>query len=128
MRKIPDDVRVAPGWALARFGDGGWWPAVQRGLRGGELDDEVVAALADVVRSRAGVGEWLTFVPSVSLGGALQRLGERVAAKRTEPDSASRSDSLPRADVPPAQGPAFRTGNACDPFVGINLQFADDHL
>jgi ATP-dependent DNA helicase RecQ len=23
MRKIPDDVRVEPGWALARFGDGG---------------------------------------------------------------------------------------------------------
>ena len=32
MRKIPDDVRVEPGWALARFGDGGWWPAIERGL------------------------------------------------------------------------------------------------
>ena len=33
MRKIPEDVRTEPGWALARFGDGGWWPAVERGLR-----------------------------------------------------------------------------------------------
>src|SRR5262249_15545378 len=46
MRKIPDEVRVEPGWALARFGDGGWWPAVERGLRSGEFDEEVVLALA----------------------------------------------------------------------------------
>jgi ATP-dependent DNA helicase RecQ len=81
MRKIPDDVRLEPGWALARLGDGGWWPAVQRGLRDGEFDDEVVAALADVVRSRTGGVNWLTIVPSVSLGGVLVRLGERVAAQ-----------------------------------------------
>ncbi len=80
MRKIADDVRVAPGWALARFGDGGWWPAVTRGLRDGEFDDDVVEALADVVRLRAGGGNWLTFVPSVSLGDVLVRLAERVAA------------------------------------------------
>ncbi len=35
MRKIPEDARTEPGWALARFGDGGWWPAVERGLRQG---------------------------------------------------------------------------------------------
>ena len=28
----PEERRTEPGWALARFGDGGWWPAVQRGL------------------------------------------------------------------------------------------------
>ncbi len=44
MRKIPDDARTEPGWALARFGDGGWWPAVERGLRDGSFDDEVVVA------------------------------------------------------------------------------------
>jgi ATP-dependent DNA helicase RecQ len=81
MRKIPEDVRVEPGWALARFGDGGWWPAVQRGLRGGEFDHEVVAALADVVRAGSGGVDWLTTVPSVVLGGVLKRLGERVAAQ-----------------------------------------------
>ena len=54
MRKIPEDVRVEPGWALARFGDGGWWPAVQRGLRGDGFEDDVVAALADAVRARLG--------------------------------------------------------------------------
>jgi fatty acid desaturase len=32
MRKIPADVLIDPGWSLARIGDGGWWPAVERGL------------------------------------------------------------------------------------------------
>ncbi len=84
MRKIPDDVRVEPGWALARFGDGGWWPAVQRGLRGDGFEDEVVAALADAVRAGAVAGgvapAWVTFVPSVRLGGILERLAQQVAA------------------------------------------------
>jgi ATP-dependent DNA helicase RecQ len=79
MRKIPDDVRLEPGWALARFGDGGWWPAIQRGLGGGEFEADVVAALADVIRAGGERVSWLTWVPSVSLGDALPRLGERVA-------------------------------------------------
>jgi ATP-dependent DNA helicase RecQ len=77
MRRIPEDVRVEPGWALARFGDGGWWPAVERGLRGGgEFEDDVVEAVADLVR-RAGA-DWVTVVPSVRLGNALERLAERL--------------------------------------------------
>ena len=50
MRKIPEDVRTEPGWALARFGDGGWWPAVERGLRDGAFEQDVVLGLADIVR------------------------------------------------------------------------------
>ncbi len=81
MRKIPDDVRIEPGWALARFGDGGWWPAVARGLQGGEFEGDVVAALADVVRRDGLKPGWLTAVPSASLRGVLERLAERVAAE-----------------------------------------------
>ena len=87
MRKIPEDVRVEPGFALARFGDGGWWPAVQRGLRGEGFEDEVVAALADAVRAGSsaepGPGHvaWVTSVPSVRLGGLLERLAAQVAAQ-----------------------------------------------
>jgi ATP-dependent DNA helicase RecQ len=76
MRKIPDDVRVEPGWALARFGDGGWWPAIERGLSAGEFSDDVVAALGDVVRSIG--ADWVTCVPSARLGDALERLGRRL--------------------------------------------------
>ncbi len=87
MRKIPEDVRVEPGWALARFGDGGWWPAVQRGLRGEGFEDEVVAALADAVRAGSGAEPgsghvaWVTSVPSVRLGSLLDRLATQVAAE-----------------------------------------------
>jgi ATP-dependent DNA helicase RecQ len=83
MRKVPHDVRVQAGWALARFGDGGWWPAVERGLSGGEFDDDVVDALADIART-SGAG-WLTCVPSVHLGDVLERLGARVSERLPVP-------------------------------------------
>ncbi len=76
MRKIPEDARVEPGWALARFGDGGWWPAIERGLRAGEFEDDVVEALADLMRAAG--ADWLTTVPSVRLGDVLERLGNRL--------------------------------------------------
>jgi ATP-dependent DNA helicase RecQ len=81
MRKIPDGVRIDPGWSLARFGDGGWWPAVERGLQSGEFEPDVVSALAEVLRGGAEAVRWVTSVPSVRLGGVLARLGERLAAE-----------------------------------------------
>ena len=83
MRKIPADALVEPGWALARFGDGGWWPAIERGLESGEFEDDVVDALADIVR--AGGVDWVTSVPSVRLGETLARLGQRVAGALSVP-------------------------------------------
>jgi ATP-dependent DNA helicase RecQ len=81
MRKIPEDARTEPGWALARFGDGGWWPAVERGLRAGEFDDEVVVGLADVLRRADAPVDWITTVPSAHLGDLTARLAERLAAE-----------------------------------------------
>jgi ATP-dependent DNA helicase RecQ len=80
MRKIREEVRTEPGWALARFGDGGWWPAIERGLRNGFIDDEVLAALADVVRASGAPVAWVTAVPSRSVGEVLVGLGQRLAA------------------------------------------------
>ena len=79
MRKIPEDVRTEPGWALARFGDGGWWPAVQRGLRDGSFDEDVVLGLAEVVRGVSVRAAWITTVPSARLGDVIVKLAERVA-------------------------------------------------
>jgi ATP-dependent DNA helicase RecQ len=83
MRKISDDVRVEAGWALARFGDGGWWPAVERGLGAGEFEDDVVEAVADIVRPVRPA--WLACVPSVHLGDVLERLGARLAERLSVP-------------------------------------------
>ncbi|MDQ3629943.1 MAG: RecQ family ATP-dependent DNA helicase [Actinomycetota bacterium] len=81
MRKIPDGARVADGWALARVGDGGWWPAIERGLRAGRVDDEIVAALADVVRTAGVRAAWVARVPSAGAGPMLEDLAMRVAAE-----------------------------------------------
>jgi ATP-dependent DNA helicase RecQ len=103
MRKIPEDVRVEPGWALARFGDGGWWPAVQRGLRGEGFEDDVVAALAEAVRAGARASgtevAWLTWVPSMRLGAIVERLAGQVAAELAVPSLAL----LRRAEERPPQ-------------------------
>ncbi|HEY8527296.1 MAG TPA: RecQ family ATP-dependent DNA helicase [Acidimicrobiales bacterium] len=95
MRKIPEDARVDRGWSLARFGDGGWWPAVARGLETGEFEDDLVRALADAVRA-VGPG-WITSVPSTSLGGTLVELGKRVAAELDVPylDLVTRREARP---------------------------------
>jgi len=85
MRKIPENVRIDPGWALARFGDGGWWPAVERGLRGDEFADDVVAALADAVRAAGTPVAWITWVPSVRQEDRLARLAASLAAELDVP-------------------------------------------
>jgi ATP-dependent DNA helicase RecQ len=96
MRKIPVDVLLEPGLSLARFGDGGWWPAIERGLRSGAFEDDLVAGLCELIRrlgadsgpaGAAGPGTgsgppaWMTTVPSASLGEKLPRLAARVAAQ-----------------------------------------------
>ena len=78
MRKLPEERRTEPGWALARFGDGGWWPAVERGLESGTFEDDVVDTLADIARAAAPA--WVCAVPSARLGDTLERLASRVAA------------------------------------------------
>jgi ATP-dependent DNA helicase RecQ len=99
MRKIAESARTEPGWALARFGDGGWWPAIERGLRSGAFDDEVVAALADVVRARVPSAAWVTAVPSSALGETLEQLAARLAHALSVPHA---SGLLRRtADRPP---------------------------
>jgi ATP-dependent DNA helicase RecQ len=115
MRKIADDVRIEPGWALARFGDGGWWPAIERGLRAGEFDDEVAVGLADILRRGGAPGgsgppgapgppgppgapgapgaprgagspvSWVTTVPSARSGAVIRSLADRLARELAVP-------------------------------------------
>jgi ATP-dependent DNA helicase RecQ len=79
MRKIPEDTRIDPGRALARIGDGGWWPAIERGLQAGAFDDEVASGLAELLSDPGLRPSWITTVPSVHLDGALGPLAERLA-------------------------------------------------
>jgi ATP-dependent DNA helicase RecQ len=89
MRKIPEDARTEAGWALARVGDGGWWPAIERGLAAGQLGDEIAVALADIVRGAGVQPGWVTAIPSARLaGGVLDRLAQQVAGELGVPQLA----------------------------------------
>jgi ATP-dependent DNA helicase RecQ len=79
MRKIPEDARTEPGWALARVGDGGWWPAIERGLAARRLDDEVVEGLAELVRGTGTRVAWIATVPSARLDSVCDDLAARLA-------------------------------------------------
>ena len=97
MRKIPEDARTEPGWALARVGDGGWWPAIQRGMTAGRVDDEVAVALADLLREAGTPVGWITAVPSARLDGLLTDLAERVGTELGVPhlDLLARTEERP---------------------------------
>jgi ATP-dependent DNA helicase RecQ len=81
MKKIPEDARIEPGFALARFGDGGWWPAIQRGLADGALPDDVIEGLADAVRCSGRTLAWVTTVPSTTANRVLADAADRLAAQ-----------------------------------------------
>ena len=99
MKRIPDDVRTEPGWALARVGDGGWWPAIERGLRAGRIDDEIAMALADVLRGSGVRVDWITTVPSASLGALLHPVADTIARELGIPHV----DLLERTEPRPPQ-------------------------
>jgi ATP-dependent DNA helicase RecQ len=121
MKKIPDEVRTEAGWALARVGDGGWWPAIERGLRAGRLDDEIAVALADVLRGAGTRAQWITTVPSASLGETLGPVADVIARElgiahmqlleRTEPRPPQREMANAVQQAANVRG-AFRVTNA----------------
>jgi ATP-dependent DNA helicase RecQ len=49
------------------------------------VDDDVVSALADIVRTRVPAIAWVTAVPSVHLGGVLDTLAQRLAGTLSVP-------------------------------------------
>jgi ATP-dependent DNA helicase RecQ len=126
MRKIPDDVRVEPGFALARFGDGGWWPAIERGLGAGEFEGDVIAALADLVRAAG--ADWVTSVPASRLGDTLERLAQSLPTphvhllERVEPRPPQREMANAAQQVANVRG-AFRV--AGKPLAGTGVLLDD---
>ncbi len=129
MRKISEDARTEAGWALARVGDGGWWPAIERGLAAGQLSDEIAVALADIVRGAGMRPSWVTFIPSARLaGGVLERLAEQVGAELGVPYVAlieRTGDRPPQRDMANAVQQAanvrgaFRIATAPPPGIGL---------
>ncbi|MCW2999051.1 MAG: ATP-dependent helicase, RecQ family [Solirubrobacterales bacterium] len=80
MRRMPPDVLIAEGRALARAGDGGWDPLIRAGLASGRVSDELVGALADLVRGWGPPVAWVTAVPARRDGDPVSDVGARLAA------------------------------------------------
>jgi ATP-dependent DNA helicase RecQ len=96
MRKIPDAARIDPGWSLARIGDGGWWPLIERGQQSGSFDPALAEGLATVLRGGERI-DWVTHVPSVRFDAMLRTLSESLAAALGVPcvELLSRRDPRP---------------------------------
>ncbi|MEM8709261.1 MAG: helicase-related protein, partial [Actinomycetota bacterium] len=79
--KIAEDRRAEPGWALCRWGEIGHGPAVRAGRDAGRFDDELVVALAELVRSQVEPAPtWLTWVPSARRPELVPDAAQRLAA------------------------------------------------
>lgn len=130
MRKIPEDARIEPGYALARFGDGGWWPEIQRGLNAGRLSDDVIEGLAAVVKGSGSTIGWLALVPSTSAHQVLTDAAERLAqalgvphlplVERTEPRPPQREMANAAQQAANVRG-AFRITGTPPPGRGVLL-------
>ena len=83
MKGIPKGEQLADGWALARWGDGGWGGQIRDEKAAGHFSDELVDALVELLAGHPPDPpyEWVTGVPSRRAPELVPSLGERVAAK-----------------------------------------------
>jgi ATP-dependent DNA helicase RecQ len=81
--RIATELRAEPGRALCILNDSGWGSVVRRGREDGHFADELVEALADLIRGRQPnpPPTWLTCVPSLSQRAPVEDLARRVAAR-----------------------------------------------
>ena len=66
MKGIPKGEQLADGWALARWGDGGWGGQIRDEKTAGHFSDELVDALVELLAGHPPDPpfEWVTAVPS----------------------------------------------------------------
>jgi ATP-dependent DNA helicase RecQ len=83
MKNIAKTEQLADGWALARWGDGGWGGQIKAEKEAGQFSDELVGALAELLAEQQPDPrfEWVTAVPSRRAPDLVPSLAERVAAK-----------------------------------------------
>ena len=78
-KRIPVEMRHEQGRALSRYGDGGWGTDIRQQHTTGAFSDDVVAALAEMVRVwRPEIG-WVTSVASLRHPELVADAAERVA-------------------------------------------------
>jgi len=117
-KKLPAEMLLEEGRALARAGDGGWDPLVQAGRAAGTFDPELARAAAELVRrwGPAPAPEWVAAIPSRRSGDLVPGLARAIAAALGLPFA----EPLARAgDGPPQREMA----NAAQQVANVRGQF-----
>jgi ATP-dependent DNA helicase RecQ len=83
LKRIPRDLQVEWGKALSQYGDGGWGELARAELLAGSIGDDLVDALAGLVRAWRPDPRptWVTEVPSLRRPDLVSSLATRVAAR-----------------------------------------------
>lgn len=79
---IPKSLRAETGRVLSRWGDAGWGHAVEAGKHAGYFDDELVAAMSQMIRERwrpQPAPAWVTCIPSRNHPDLVPDFSRRVA-------------------------------------------------
>jgi ATP-dependent DNA helicase RecQ len=82
-KKIPAELQLEEGRALARAGDGGWDPVVRAGRAAGRFDDDLAGACAELLtRWRpAPAPEWVAAIPSRRSGDLVPAFARALAER-----------------------------------------------
>jgi ATP-dependent DNA helicase RecQ len=111
MKKIPEEVRVEEGRALARGGDAGWSAEIESGLRNGRVSDDVVDAAASLVREWGPPVAWVCAVPSRREGDPPSDLAARLASSLGVPFVPALARSAGRPPQSEMRNAAQQVGN-----------------
>jgi ATP-dependent DNA helicase RecQ len=119
MKKIPEEVRVEDGRALARAGDAGWSAEIEQGLREGRVSDDVVAAAAALVRDWRAPVAWVCAVPSRREGDPASDLAARLAAQLGLPFVPALARAVDRPPQAEMRNAAQQVGNVRGAFAVV---------
>jgi ATP-dependent DNA helicase RecQ len=119
LKRISRELQVEPGKALCQYGDGGWGERVQAQLLAGKIDDDLVDALASLVRAWRPDPRptWLTAVPSLRRPEVVASLAARLAAAlklRYVPAVTKLHECAPQAEM---SNTAQQSGNVAGKFA-----------
>lgn len=104
LKRIPREAQSEWGKALCQYGDGGWGESVAHQLPAGAIDDDLIDALAGLVRTWRPDPKptWVTAVPSLRRPELVSSLAARLAEKlglRYLPAVTKVRESAPQAQM-----------------------------
>jgi ATP-dependent DNA helicase RecQ len=118
LKRIPGELQLEFGKALCHYGDGGWGEQVRSQLAAGAIGDDLVDALAALVRTWRPDPRptWVSAVPSRRRPGLVESMAERLATRlglRFVPAVVKVHECAPQAEM---DNTAQQSGNVAGAF------------